>query len=74
MAAEGVRFDNAITQNPICTPSRVSWLSGPNPNGLPNLLGHFCSAGYASGAIGKIHCPEYWVEDSADYFREVCNT
>lgn len=26
MAAEGVRF--AITQNPICTPSRVSYLSG----------------------------------------------
>ncbi|MBT3342221.1 MAG: sulfatase-like hydrolase/transferase [Gemmatimonadetes bacterium] len=22
MADEGVRFDNAITQNPICTPSR----------------------------------------------------
>ena len=28
MAGQGVRFDNAITQNPICTPSRVSWLSG----------------------------------------------
>ncbi len=28
MAAEGVRFDAAISQNPICTPSRVSWLSG----------------------------------------------
>jgi arylsulfatase len=51
LAQEGVRFDNAITQNPICTPSRVSWLSGqychnhgyyglsgPNPEGLPNIL------------------------------------
>ena len=28
MAAEGVRFTNAITQNPICTPSRTSFLSG----------------------------------------------
>ena len=58
MAAEGVRFDNAITQNPICTPSRVSWLSGqychnhgyyglsgPNPKGLPTVLGHFRHAG-----------------------------
>lgn len=28
MAAEGVRFANAITQNPICTPSRMCYLSG----------------------------------------------
>jgi arylsulfatase A-like enzyme len=28
LAAEGVRCTQAITQNPICTPSRVSWLSG----------------------------------------------
>jgi choline-sulfatase/uncharacterized sulfatase len=84
LAADGVRFDNAITQNPICTPSRVSFLSGqychnhgymglsgPNPNGLPSLLGHFRSHGYTTAAIGKIHCPEYWVEDDTDVFREV---
>ena len=86
MAAEGVRFDNAITQNPICTPSRVSWLSGqychnhgyyglsgPNPRGLPTILGHFRQAGYRTGAIGKIHCPEYWVEDDCDVFHETCD-
>lgn len=68
MAAEGVRFENAITQNPICTPSRVSFfsgqychnhgyygLSGPNPRGLPTLLGHFRRAGYRTSAVGKIH-------------------
>lgn len=84
LALEGVRFDNAITQNPICTPSRVSFLSGqyphnhgyyglsgPNPSGLPTLLGHFRRVGYRTGAIGKIHCPEYWVEDDCDFFREV---
>ena len=84
LAAEGVRCDNAITQNPICTPSRVSFLSGqychnhgyyglsgPHPGGLPTILGHFRRAGYRTGAIGKIHCPEYWVEDDCDYFREV---
>lgn len=84
LAEEGVRFDNAISQNPICTPSRMSFLSGqychnhgyyglsgPHPGGLPNILGHFRSAGYATAAVGKIHCPEYWIEDEADHFREV---
>ena len=28
LAAEGVRFENAITQNPICTPSRMCYHSG----------------------------------------------
>ena len=86
LAAEGVRFDNAITQNPICTPSRMSFLSGqychnhgyyalsgPNPGGLPNVFGHFREAGYATCAVGKIHCPEYWVEDTCDQFHETCN-
>ena len=85
MAANGVRFDNAIVQNPICTPSRVSYLSGqychnhgyyglsgPNPKGLPSVLGHFRNAGYLTGAVGKIHCPEYWVEDDCDVFHETC--
>jgi choline-sulfatase/uncharacterized sulfatase len=87
MAAEGVRCDAAITQNPICTPSRISFLSGqychnhgyyglsgPNPGGLPNIFGHFRRAGYTTAAMGKIHCPEYWVEDQCDIFHETCGT
>ncbi len=83
MAREGIRCDAAITQNPICTPSRVSFLSGQyphnhgyyslsgrNPGGLPNIFGHFRSAGYFTAAMGKIHCPEYWVEDVCDIFHE----
>lgn len=83
LAAEGVRFENAVCQSPICTPSRISWisgqychnhgyygLSGPNPRGLPTVLGHFRRAGYRTAAIGKIHCPEYWVEDDCDVFHE----
>lgn len=86
MAAQGVRFDNAITQNPICTPSRMCFisgqyahnhgyygLSGPNPNGLPTMFGHFRRHGYRTGATGKIHCPEYWVEDDCDVFHETCD-
>jgi len=87
LAAEGVRFENAITQNPICTPSRMCYhsgqyahnhgyygLSGPNPGGLPTIFGHFRRAGYRTGAVGKIHCPEYWVEDDTDFFRETGGT
>ncbi|MCY3915581.1 MAG: sulfatase-like hydrolase/transferase [Chloroflexi bacterium] len=83
MAREGCRFNKAITQNPICTPSRLSFLSGqyphnhgyyslsgPNPGGLPNIFGHFRAAGYFTAAMGKIHCPEYWVEDDCDVFHE----
>lgn len=83
LAGEGVRFDTCIVQNPICTPSRVSYLSGqyahnhgflgnmgPNPNGLPSVLGHFRRAGYTTAAVGKIHCPEYWIEDDTDFYRE----
>jgi choline-sulfatase/uncharacterized sulfatase len=86
LAEEGVRFDNAITQNPICTPSRVSWLSGqychnhgyygldgPNPRGLPSILGHFRKSGYKTAAIGKIHCPAYWIEDDCDIFHDTCD-
>ena len=85
LASQGVRFTSAITQNPICTPSRVSWLSGqychnhgyyalsgPNPRGLPSVLGHFRTHGYRTSAVGKIHCPEYWVEDDTDHFHETC--
>ena len=84
LAGQGVRFDNCISQNPICTPSRVCYLSGqyphntgyygnegPNPGGLPNMLGHFRRHGYVTAAVGKIHCPEYWVEDQSDFYREV---
>jgi arylsulfatase A-like enzyme len=86
MAQEGVRFENAITQNPICTPSRMCFLSGQychnhgyyglsgvHPGGLPNLFHHFRQAGYTTSAVGKIHCPEYWVEDACDHFHETCD-
>ncbi|MEQ8673599.1 MAG: sulfatase-like hydrolase/transferase [Aggregatilineales bacterium] len=87
MAEEGVRFNNCVTQSPICTPSRVSFLSGQychnhgyyglhgqNPSGLPNIFTHLRAYGYKTAAIGKIHCPEYWVEDACDIFEDSTGT
>jgi arylsulfatase len=72
LAGEGVRFTNAYTQHPICTPSRVSILSsqychnhgyyglnGPPPaTDLPSLFQHFRRHGYRTGAFGKVHTPD----------------
>ena len=86
MAANGVRFNNAYTQNPICTPSRVSILSGqychnhgyygnhgPTPKHLPNFLGHFKANGYRTAAIGKLHVPNdpiNWLIEDVHYWRD----
>ena len=87
LAKRGVRCQNAIAQNPICTPSRVSWLSGqychnhgyyglsgPQPFKLPSILGHFRLNGYTSAAIGKIHCPANWIEEEVDVFHDPCGS
>lgn len=71
LAENGVRFRHAYTQNPICTPSRVSvlsgqychnhgyyGLSGPTPPNLPSFLGHFRAHGYQTAGIGKLHLPD----------------
>ena len=34
MAAEGVNFDHYFVQNPVCMPSRLSFLSGQYPSTL----------------------------------------
>lgn len=87
LAAEGVRFSDAVCANPICTPSRVSFLSGqychnhlyyglfgPNPGGLPSFLGHCRQRGFHTAAIGKIHCPDGWIESHSVVFHETCNS
>jgi len=68
LAAGGVVFDNAFCQNPLCTPSRASFLTGRYPrttrcrqNGqsipadevlVTRLL---AEAGYVCGLAGKLH-------------------
>lgn len=68
LAAEGVNFDHHFVQNPVCMPSRASFLTGQYPSTLgithmgvplpreaitlPKLLGPY---GYRTGNIGKLH-------------------
>jgi len=79
LADEGVRFSRAITQNPICTPSRMCLMSGqyvhnfgyyglmgPAPRNLPNLFAHFRQAGYRTGMAGKTHTPSGWLGPHCD--------
>lgn len=81
LASQGIRFTNAYTNNPICTPSRMSFLSGlyPSTHGYYGLYGqapndnitsifkHFKDNGYRTGALGKLHTPRYWVEQDCQF-------
>lgn len=68
LAAQGVNFDHFFVQNPVCMPSRASFLTGQYPSTLgithmgvplpqdtltlPRLLRNF---GYHCANIGKLH-------------------
>jgi choline-sulfatase/uncharacterized sulfatase len=85
-ARESVRFANAYAQNTICTPSRVSilsgqychnhgiyGLSGPRPEGLDNFMRHFKKHGYRTAGFGKLHLPNSprnWIADDLDRFGD----
>lgn len=82
LAAEGVRCTSAFTQNPICTPSRICYMSGqyahnhgnyglegPVPN-IPSLFSHLQAQGYRTGMMGKIHTPAGWLSPHCDVVRD----
>jgi arylsulfatase A-like enzyme len=82
LASEGVRFDSAHCQNPICTPSRMCYLTGQYASNhgyyattawkghlrhdVPNLLQLAAEAGYRTGVFGKDHTPQGLFHDSLD--------
>jgi choline-sulfatase len=68
LAAEGMRFDRAFCNSPVCTASRQSFFTGryprtlgvtllqtPLPDGTPTLARMLRAAGYDTAAIGKMH-------------------
>jgi len=68
LAADGIRFDRAYCNSPMCTPSRQSLLTGRYPHAVGvTLLRHVLSdsaytladrlreVGYRTGAFGKMH-------------------
>lgn len=73
LAAEGVRFDQAWTESPICQPARASLLTGRFPSDH-GVLGNFAGdcqpdwdnfprrlqqAGYTTASIGKTHFDQW---------------
>jgi arylsulfatase A-like enzyme len=68
MAAEGTNFANAITNQPVCGPSRATLFTGeyatrhgvwrnslPLPGDHPTMAATFRRAGYSANYIGKWH-------------------
>jgi len=68
LAQEGVVFDHAYCNSPICAPSRFSMLSGRLPTAIgafdnaseftastPTLAHYLCAAGYRTILAGKMH-------------------
>jgi arylsulfatase A-like enzyme len=68
LARQGLNFDHYFIQNPVCMPSRISFLSGqypstlgithmgvPVPEDLATLPVLMKSSGYVTANIGKLH-------------------
>lgn len=84
LVKEGTLFTNAYCNNPICTPSRMSFLSSlyPSTHGYYGLYGHepnepitnmfsyLKEYGYRTGALGKLHTPRYWIEKDCQFIYD----
>ncbi len=70
LRAEGTTFPNALSNCPVCMPTRFTWMHGLYasqasagllenaadwPTGLPTLPGVLRGAGYRTALVGKLH-------------------
>ena len=68
LAAEGTLFENAYCNNPICVPSRMSFLTGkfasdvnvfdngsPLPSEIPTFAHYLEASGYETSLCGRMH-------------------
>jgi arylsulfatase A-like enzyme len=82
MAAEGVKFENAFTCQPVCGPARASIQTGKYPAeigchtnnrmlpiGEPTIAKWLGEAGYETGYIGKWHLASRGPKDGDESFR-----
>jgi len=84
LAADGVDFLSAFSNNPICAPSRICFMTGqyvhthgfvgnwnrdwPDPN--PDSMGSvFRMHGYQTALIGKSHMVRRWDADGFEYVQ-----
>ncbi|MCM8817259.1 MAG: sulfatase-like hydrolase/transferase [Candidatus Omnitrophica bacterium] len=84
LAENGVVFKNAYCNNPVCAPSRISFITGTYPR-THRCLGNFVfdvnesnlktisylarSNGYQTALIGKGHMVNLWDKEGFEYIR-----
>ncbi|MHC4075969.1 MAG: sulfatase family protein [Planctomycetota bacterium] len=81
---DGVRFDRAYCNNPICSPSRITFITGQYPcnhkllgndnfdfeeSNKNSLSALFRSNGYQTALIGKSHMVGLWDREGFEYIR-----
>jgi arylsulfatase A-like enzyme len=76
LASDGISFQRAYCNNPVCMPSRATMITGLTPrqhgcitNGnilpqnIPTITGELVRAGYHTHAVGKIHLQPFGAPD-----------
>ncbi len=82
LAGEGTRFERAYCENPVCTPSRVSLLTGLSsrqtgvftngsmiPSDVPTVASVLRAHGYRTKSCGKLHLQPWSHESSPEWER-----